>query len=116
VRSNGGAGLVILASGDLGSSLVQHCTAQRNATYGVLLDSGAVRNTVADVNGGDGIYIDIGSASSNVATRNSIGLSLGVGAAGFGNTMRDNSAGNFFARTNGANLGQNFCSGRGGGC
>jgi len=118
VRSDGSGGFVgiggirIEQSQDLGSSIVQHSTVQRNAGIGISVSSGAARYNVADVNRFDGIFVFSGSASYNVVTRNTRGINLGVSASAFGNTAVDNFAGNL----TGANLGQNHCTGTGGPC
>jgi hypothetical protein len=103
VRNNGSFGILILVSQDLGSSIVQHCTAQRNPG-GILLERGSVRYNVADVNI-TGIHVLVGTASNNVATRN-VQFGLIAGAASFfGNTMRDNGTN----VSGGVNLGHNLC-------
>lgn len=114
VRSNGSFGIRIFQSADAGSSIVQHCTVQRNAGLGIDVSRGAVRYNTVDVNLSSGIGLSVGSASYNVVTRNLAGLNLGFGAGAFGNVMRDNPSGNFVG--GGVNLGQNLCTGSGGAC
>lgn len=116
VRSNGGgrAGILIQASTDDGSSIVQHSTVQRNGGLGINVSRGAVRYNVVDVNLSSGIAVSVGSVSYNVVTRNLAGINLGSGAGALGNTARDNPSGNLIG--GGANLGQNLCTGAGGGC
>ena len=105
VRSNGGNGIVIDPSADPGSSIAQHNTAQRNASYGIFLHRGSVSHNVADVNN-IGIQVLVGTASYNVVTRNVLlGISLATGASYFGNTLN----GNGTHVVGGKNLGQNLC-------
>jgi hypothetical protein len=116
VRSNGGgiSGITIASSPDLGSSIVQHNTVQRNSGLGINVFRGMVRDNTVDVNLSSGISVSVGTVTNNVVTRNLAGLNLGNGASAFGNTMRDNPSGNFIG--GGANMGQNYCSGAGGAC
>lgn len=118
VRSNGGEASAIRISpgADLGPSVVEHCTVQRNAGTGISVPIGSVRHNVVNTNLYSGIFIDVGSVEFNVVTRNLVGLNLGgFSAAGAqGNVMRDNTDGNFVG--NGVNLGRNLCTGAGGTC
>lgn len=112
-RSNGSTGILIAASQDEGSSVVQRSTVQRNGQLGIWLSRGLLQHNTADVNYAAGLGLSVGSAAHNTSTRNGwAGLSLGPGASAIGNVMRDNAAN----LAGGVNLGQNLCTGYGGGC
>ena len=115
VRNSGASGISIVEGESGGSSIVQHSTLQANGAFGVRLLRGAVRNNVVSGNGSTGIAVSEGSVAHNVATGNLAGIVMSPngGAGAFGNVLRDNSAGNL---VNGANLGQNLCTGSGGLC
>lgn len=116
VRSNGGgaAGIRISPGSDLGPSVVEHCTVQRNGGLGISVFAGSVRHNVVNTNLSSGISVSVGSVEFNVVTRNLAGLNLGNGAGAQGNVMRDNTSGNFIG--GGVNLGHNLCTGAGGTC
>ena len=110
-RSNGTGGILIEPSQDAGSSIVQNNTAQRNGGMGIRLGRGIARNNVADVNV-YGIDQGYGTASNNVATRNVISGLTPYNSSFFGNTLSDNGTN----VAGGINMGQNLCTGGGGGC
>jgi hypothetical protein len=116
VRSNGNHGVWLASSADLGGSIVQHCTVQRNGSVGIYASDGMIRHNVVNTNLYAGVGLGRGSAVQNLVTRNGVfGLSLSTNGAGaFGNVLGDNPGGNFTGF--GVNLGQNLCTGAGGGC
>lgn len=109
-RSNGGSGILVASPTvpDLGNSIVQNNTAQRNGGYGIFLSCGAARHNVADTNKLSGILVNIGSASNNVSTHNGdVGAYLfGTTTSYIGNVFRANANGHV---SGGVNLGQNLC-------
>ena len=114
VRSNGNGGILIESSPDLGTSIVQNNTLQRNGRSadnprsGIEVLRGAVRNNVVDASGLSGISVSVGSVSYNVSTRNAFGgINLGNGASYIGNVLRDNAPANVLGA--GVNQGQNLC-------
>ena len=116
-RSNGGGGISIRDSDDHGSSIVQHCNAQRNGgslTSGISVGRGLVTHNTADVNT-SGITMSTGTAAYNVVTRNAtFGMFLdaiipGQGGAYFGNSVSGNGLQDVLPIGGWVNAGQNVC-------
>jgi hypothetical protein len=120
-RSNGLGGIGVVSSQDVGGSIVQYNTVQRNGPlffssfpvprgFGIYVGRGIASHNVADVNY-LGILVQAGTASYNVSTRNAGGgLVLGDKASYIGNTMIDNTGLDGDVPSGGHNLGQNLCS------
>lgn len=108
VRSNGFIGIYIPNSADIGASIAQDNTVQRNGSDGIIVLVGLVNHNTVSTNGGSGITINDGSASDNFVNRNlSFGLSLGDRVLYKGNSLDSN----VFSVGGGVNMGQNLCNG-----
>lgn len=116
VRSNGGGGIRVTQSADLGGSIVQHNTVQRNAYAGIETYGGVITNNIVDVNF-HAIRVFAGHAlvSHNVVTRNAGDALYLTGQSGYLENVFTGNGSDRFADPwprGGDNLGQNLCDGQ----
>ena len=116
VRSNGGGGIRIWHSADLGSSIVQHNTAQRNAYVGIETFGGVITNNTIDVNfHAIRVFGSSALVSHNVVTRNAgDALTATPGTGYLANVFTANGGAVWTDPwpVGGHNLGQNLCDGQ----
>ena len=107
IRSNGFVAVVVFESADLGGSVVQHNTVQRNGAFGIQISRGVVADNVVNTNGFAGIVvINGGMVRHNFVNRHSDGLRLlSASVIYVGNAMQDNET----HVNGGTNGGQNLC-------
>jgi hypothetical protein len=113
IRSNGFTGIAIVSSTDLGGSIAQNNTVQRNAGNGIVVNVGSVDHNTISTNGANGIIMNQGRVSDNYVSRSNIyGMSLGSLVLYKGNSVNNSLFGSAVGGIlGGFNMGQNLCEG-----
>ena len=79
LRSNGGSGVTVINSADLGGSVVQHNTVQRNGSTGISLSRGVIADNTVNANKFIGITLNVGIVRNNFVNRHFSAMSLAGG-------------------------------------